>query len=507
MIRYQKNYQEAITRPNIIAVTTSLLKFCGFYVAEGHAEKAGIAFSFGRNERSYVDEVLRLGKETFGVSGKVYEYPKKIVVVFYAWYLAKLFKAWFGNRAINKKLPLWIKKLPAGKLVFLLDSYMKGDGCRLTNKRRRTYKVGNIRTASKALCFDTFHALLKIGFVPSVSVQKQRGFKKGSLSYALNISANGLKKFNLLSGNPESTGIIQHRSQCFINRGYAWLRIRSIERVPFTGFVYNIEVEGANSFVTELVSVHNSMHVKYTPDEVYTFGAKPSARPGDENALNEPLAHDMINIIEDRRIEDLGVKEWKGSKRERLFSNAYAYTRRMKVDEFFNLYLKQHYDFAKGEYNFPPNDYAREKIIRTRIANMRHEAFLQRLLVKRIKGHENLPHAELRIIDKEARMVEKQLEKIEPIRDNLKERHRIFTVLANLSMKVIRDLGLQFYTPQLTKVGESSWDQSFDSTTVNPGDEEKTRAGIDDYFDEMMSIEVVCADCGAHYSKKLGVRE
>ena len=215
----------------------------------------------------------------------------------------------------------------------------------------------------------------------------------------------------------------------------------------------------------------------------------------------------MINIIEDRRIEDLGVKEWKGSKRERLFSNAYAYTRRMKVDEFFNLYLKQHYDFAKGEYIFPPNDYAREKIIRTRIANMRHEAFLQRLLVKRIKGHENLPHAELRVIDKEARMVEKQLEKIEPIRDNLKERHRIFTVLANLSMKVIRDLGLQFYTPQLTKVGESSWDQSFDSTTVNPGDEEKTRAGIDDYFDEMMSIEVVCADCGAHYSKKLGVRE
>ena len=252
---------------------------------------------------------------------------------------------------------------------------------------------------------------------------------------------------------------------------------------------------------------HESMHVKYTPDEVYTFGAKPSARPGDENALNEPLAHDMINIIEDRRIEDLGVKEWKGSKRERLFSNAYAYTRRMKVDEFFNLYLKQHYDFAKGEYIFPPNDYAREKIIRTRIANMRHEAFLQRFLVKRIKGHENLPHAELRAIDKEARMVEKQLEKIEPIRDNLKERHRIFTVLANLSMKVIRDLGLQFYTPQLTKVGESSWDQSFDSTTVNPGDEEKTRAGIDDYFDEMMSIEVVCADCGAHYSKKLGVRE
>ena len=48
---------------------------------------------------------------------------------------------------------------------------------------------------------------------------------------------------------------------------------------------------------------HEAGHVAETPDQVFTFGAR-----GDE--VKEPLAHDTINILEDRRIEDIGVEKW-----------------------------------------------------------------------------------------------------------------------------------------------------------------------------------------------------
>jgi len=64
------------------------------------------------------------------------------------------------------------------------------------------------------------------------------------------------------------------------------------------------------------------------------------------------LAHDVINIIEDRRIEDLGVKMWPGYVRERLFSNAYAWSQRMNVGDFWKTFLEHHYDEKTEKYHF-----------------------------------------------------------------------------------------------------------------------------------------------------------
>lgn len=244
---------------------------------------------------------------------------------------------------------------------------------------------------------------------------------------------------------------------------------------------------------------HEAQHVKHSPDQVFTFGTDRN----DQAVVTEPLAHDVINIIEDRRIEDLGVEDWRGYASERLFSNAYAWTRRMDVGEFWDSFLKNHYDDTKGEYEKDSQSGLMPNYLRERRGHMRHEAFLQRLLVMKIKGSDHLSIKERDTIEHEVKMVEKELAKLKKEKD----RNKIFYSLRNLTLQVIRDLELMDYVPPITRVGESSWDQSFQSHPPQPGEKEETRTGIDDYFDELMSIEVMCTDCGKHYTKKYGVRE
>ena len=235
---------------------------------------------------------------------------------------------------------------------------------------------------------------------------------------------------------------------------------------------------------------HESCHARFTPEGVFTFGT-------DRVKVTEPLVHDVINILEDRRIEDLGVTQWKGYVPERIFTNAYAWSRRMDVGEFWNTFLKQHFDENKGEYTLD------DLYVRTRKANMRHEAFLQRLLVGKIKGERIIPAVERDKIERAAKKVEEEYAKLEN-----KDDKTIFGRLAYLTNKVINDLELKYWQPPITQVGESSWDQTFKPKPPLPGkDKQEVKAGIDDYFDEIMNVEFVCEKCGKHYARKFGVRE
>jgi redox-regulated HSP33 family molecular chaperone len=119
--------------------------------------------------------------------------------------------------------------------------------------------------------------------------------------------------------------------------------------------------------------------------------------------------------------------------------------------------------------------------------------------VGRIKGGRELPQLERNKIEDEVDLAERLLNKLE------KEDETLTDKLGQLTRKVIKDLEMQYYQPKITKFGESSWDQTFKPRPQD--DKQETRAGIDDYFDEVMTIEVVCTKCGKHYAKKLGVRE
>ena len=243
---------------------------------------------------------------------------------------------------------------------------------------------------------------------------------------------------------------------------------------------------------------HESMHARYTPEEVYGYGAG-------GGKVTDPLRHDIINILEDRRIEDLGTKMWPGYKSERLFSNGYFWSQRMNVGEFWNTYLNRYYDPKTGFDMRNLNQTAKEWLKR-RISYMRHEAILQRIITGKIKGADSLPLRERQLIEDVAVHVEDQLKKItkEKVSDE-----KAYRTLKALTEKVIKELELQHYRPPIIKVGQSSWDLTFTedwAETEGTDDRQKVRAGIDDYFDEIVKVEYICTVCGKPYSKTYGHR-
>jgi hypothetical protein len=127
---------------------------------------------------------------------------------------------------------------------------------------------------------------------------------------------------------------------------------------------------------------HEGLHVAHTPKEL--FIAMRDMLPGD---------CDLINILEDRRIEDIGQEEWPGSLPERLYEQAYAYALRPPVD-----LLEKALRAKRGE------GVAREA---TTV-----EAFLQRMLIGRIKGADGLSPEILERVEKAAKEAEEELEKL-----------------------------------------------------------------------------------------------
>lgn len=198
----------------------------------------------------------------------------------------------------------------------------------------------------------------------------------------------------------------------------------------------------------------------------------------------------MINIIEDRRVEDLGVEYWEGSGPERAFVNAYAYSLRPSVGELWK-------DLVEGkDLNL---DW-----VKKRRARVIHEAFLQRLLVGKIKDGTYLPTEEWLKVQEAASHVENQLEKMKKYKGDM---DKVYADLERLTKYVIEKLGLIGFEPEIREFGKNSWDETFTEDYGRSKSKDEVRKGINTYFDEIWKVETVCEICGKHYTETLGVRK
>lgn len=196
---------------------------------------------------------------------------------------------------------------------------------------------------------------------------------------------------------------------------------------------------------------HESMHAKYTPLRLFTYGG------------SNRLEHDVCNIIEDRRIEDLGVEEWKGYISDRLVSNAYAFSLRPDVGEMWNEFF--------GPARLDPNSDIGN--VKNAKAAVRHEAILQRIIIGKAKGLDQLPKQEQEKIENVARTVEKELDDARKHKDN---KNLVYDKVTSLTQRVINDLELRgngmWQPPALSAGGAgqsggegmNSWDDTFTSS-------------------------------------------
>jgi len=139
---------------------------------------------------------------------------------------------------------------------------------------------------------------------------------------------------------------------------------------------YDLPVGGFDKYRIYREGVwHETCHIKQTPEDLYKWSTD--------------IERDVANIIEDRRIEDIGVEEWPGYLPERIYMQGYAYALRPDVSTQYNK-------------NMPPDAMTNQYT--------RREAFLQRLLIGKTKGE--LPKGEQERVEETAKYVEENLTKL-----------------------------------------------------------------------------------------------
>jgi uncharacterized protein (TIGR00375 family) len=240
-------------------------KFClllGYYLSEGYLVKDGaVAFSFNSKEREYINEVVSLMNNIFGIKNFKIDARKKSQadIIFHSRILNEFFRknCYSGSyRAWCKTVPGWVLLLPKEKLAEVLRGWWRGDFGYTASR--------NLANQMKLIC-------LKLGIIPSISIDFANKFNERGKHFVDGrkiIAQRDMFVFSNLSFFEEDFGMLSEecfrkfinkikRKHGWIDENYVYLPIRKKELRNYKGKVFNLEVEEDNSFVSEFACIHN----------------------------------------------------------------------------------------------------------------------------------------------------------------------------------------------------------------------------------------------------------
>lgn len=313
--------------PEKIELSDDFGRLVGLYAAEGCQTANKVVWSYGGHELdTLVQETVDLVAKTLGAEARIQIRPNNSVnVVLYGKHWRLLFAALVPGTAKHgdKHLSRHATNGSASFLRALLDGWYDGDGhMRRRNNRERRDGV----TVSHHLALDMHAISVACGLRPAI-VHSESSMN----AYAATRQSRWLVTFPVLpeTDAPEEVryGYCQcgcgdrvpreHRSR--VNRyivdhstrpiiagrwrvtqddRYLWRRIREVVEEPFDGeYVYNLHIEGDQSYVAEGVGVHNCVgfafsrcmsilnaetySAKWLWDRAKEVDAWPSTKPGD----------------------------------------------------------------------------------------------------------------------------------------------------------------------------------------------------------------------------------
>ena len=147
-----------------------------------------------------------------------------------------------GDGAINKRFPEWTWDLDDRQLGILLEGYMSGDGWH--NKDRDVYKA---TTISKTLAYDLQYVATRLFKTPCSIWFCERNPTCVIEGRTVNQHDTWTVMF---AKHPHK------QDKAFYEDGYVWYPVRSVEWAG-TEDVYNLTVEGDNSYTVQNIAVHN----------------------------------------------------------------------------------------------------------------------------------------------------------------------------------------------------------------------------------------------------------
>jgi hypothetical protein len=263
-----------MTIPAKIEVDENFARLVGLFLAEGsymkhHGNREGIKFTFARHEKNYQEFVRTTLESVFSLRADILETeerPSVSDVACNSSTLARFFYGLCGEWALWKSLDPLFFAAPQRVQLALLKGWYQGDGKQ--DPVRTTKRVGGpVRcaasvegvTSSAKLHRDLFRLSLLCGIKPSTKVRDQADHQNVP-GRELNLySKDILRIFPEASEPIEDAGIQMSGKTWYRRHELGFLcRIRSIEIADVEDLpVYNLEVEGDNTYVANSIAVHN----------------------------------------------------------------------------------------------------------------------------------------------------------------------------------------------------------------------------------------------------------
>ena len=214
--------------PRMINPSDEFLELLGYYLAEGCSTKDGIYYAFSQFEQDKIERLKELGKH-FNAKVTVKNLERhRSIQRFYHKLLGQLFEALCGKGARNKHIPLFLLQLPKEKLAILFHSMIAGDGY-VNDFMSIVYS-----TVSERLALSTYLLATKLGYLPSLQDDTK-------WDHGYEIAFTPMRSYEIAKQD----------------ENYMYLPISEIKLEDYDGYVYNLEVEEDNSYVAEIIAVHN----------------------------------------------------------------------------------------------------------------------------------------------------------------------------------------------------------------------------------------------------------
>lgn len=217
------------------SLSLPLSRFLGYYLSEGcayHREKyRSYVIDLSNRDQRIIEDMAKCVQEAFGKEPNIRENER---VQFWSKEIYLWLKENFGCNCYEKRVPGWILTQKDEVIENLLETLWLGDG---SSQPRGGYDRKAYHTSSKELALAVRLLYARLG-------------KETTIARRHNPEA-----YIVYVNNPD--GKEASYPQVRIRNGYLWMPIEDIALQEFDGDVFNLEVQGDNSYIAETFAVHN----------------------------------------------------------------------------------------------------------------------------------------------------------------------------------------------------------------------------------------------------------
>ncbi|HID29838.1 MAG TPA: hypothetical protein EYP19_07510, partial [Desulfobacterales bacterium] len=234
--------------PNRVEIGEDVLWLLGLYLAEGTAYSAQGTYMISIwSAECLLERASQILAEHFNVRvGKVGPSPERGPQIYvHSKVLYTFFEKVFRVTGYSRewRIPTWIMQLPLSRLKFFLEGYRQGDSTHTNYPDQREL---TFNTASRGLATDLIYLLLRFGIVGSLG-EYETTFREqyGEKFRFWRVTVCEVSDFNILNWDRE----IEQTLNATRLGDLVWAKVRSIEPVETTDYVYDFSVPGAENFI------------------------------------------------------------------------------------------------------------------------------------------------------------------------------------------------------------------------------------------------------------------